>query len=87
MAVIERETMALAVTACLLASVVLADVQAKPAADANGAGPILLRSGFEEGLNGWTQLGSAEFAANEQDRHGGSQSARITVPAATKPQY
>jgi hypothetical protein len=52
-----------------------------------GGGPVLLQSGFEEGLAGWVQEGQAEFAADKDQHHGGAQSARITIAPATKTQY
>ena len=71
----------------ILATVAFADELARPATGAIGAGPVLLRSGFEEGLAGWVHEGQAEFAADKDQHHGGEQSARITIAPATKTQY
>lgn len=71
----------------VLTTVAFADEQAKPATGVTGAGPVLLRSSFEEGLAGWVQEGQAEFAADKDQHHGGEQSARITITQATKTQY
>jgi len=83
MAVMGRGTMALVLGVCLPAAVVRADGLAKPAGDANGSGPLLLRGSFEEGPDGWVRQGEAEFSADKGQHHSGKQSARITVARAT----
>ena len=80
---------ALAVCACAAVAHTRVAVAgpAEPATGLSGAGAVLLRSGFEEGLAGWVQDGNAEFAADKADRHGGDQSARITNAPGAKIQY
>ena len=58
-----------------------------PAIGEGGAGAVLLRSGFEEGLAGWTQEGQAGFAADAGQHHGGKRAARITIAPGVKTQY
>jgi hypothetical protein len=60
---------------------------AKAVGDGPDAGPVLLRSGFEEGLAGWVQDGRAEFAPDRREHHGGERSARITVAPAVETHY
>ncbi|MFW6107360.1 MAG: carbohydrate binding domain-containing protein [bacterium] len=48
---------------------------------------VVLKTGFEEGLEGWRTQGDAQFAADASRPHGGKHCARITVPPGTKPWY
>ena len=59
----------------------------RAATEAAGAGPVLLRSGFEEGLAGWTTEANADYAVDKDQHHGGGQSARITNAPAAKIQF
>jgi hypothetical protein len=79
MVTVTRVTVLSAITA-ILASVAFA-------AEPIGTGMVLVSSGFEEGLDGWTCVGPAEFAADKEQHHGGGQSARITIAPGTTPHY
>ena len=60
------------------------------AAGAAGEKPkmtAIVRSGFEQGLAGWTPQGKAEFAADRAEHHTGTQAARITIPADAERKY
>ena len=85
MASLTRVTVLYAITALLAA----AAFAAGPAesAGANGSGTVLLSGGFEEGLDGWTRVGPAEFAADKEQSHGGARSARITIAPGVAPHY
>jgi hypothetical protein len=72
---------------CVLATVAFAEEPPAPATGAAGAGSVLLQNGFEEGLSGWAHEGDAEYAADKDEHHGGSQSGRLTVPPGTAAHY
>ncbi len=48
---------------------------------------MMLATGFEDGLTGWTDQGEAEFAADRGEFHGGRQSARIAVAPGSELRY
>lgn len=48
---------------------------------------VLMAGGFEDGLEGWTREGQADFAADAAEHHGGSQAARITIAGGVTPHY
>ena len=50
-------------------------------------GPVMLQTGFEDGLRGWSQQGQAQFAVDERGAHSGEQCARIIVPPGAELQY
>jgi hypothetical protein len=75
---------AVSAAVCVFAAVAFAADPPTPATGAAGAGSILLRDGFEEGLSGWAQAEGADFVVDKDRRHGGAQSARITNAPATK---
>jgi len=54
---------------------------------AQPAQELLLDSGFEDGLTGWSRQGQAEFDSDADNAHGGAACARIRVAAGVEPQY
>jgi hypothetical protein len=61
----------------LLVAAVAAEEKAR--STETGGMPVLVKTGFEEGLKGWRKQGEADFAVDEAERHGGRQSARIAI--------
>ncbi|HQK95162.1 MAG TPA: hypothetical protein PLD23_16795 [Armatimonadota bacterium] len=49
--------------------------------------PVLLATGFEQGLEGWSTQGEAEFAASDDQPHSGARCARIAVAKGVTPAY